>query len=139
MPELALDDDQRHPLGGHLHSVGVAQLMGRQPAAHPGAGAGATQLAADGRGRPGAAAAGAMQNAEQRSDWQLAAVLKPRLALAPAPAVHAHLAARAALPVPDQHPPARVGSRSVSASASASPIRSPARHGTLIMPRSRSP
>jgi hypothetical protein len=81
VPELALDDDQRHPLVGHLHSVGVAQLMGRQPAAHPGPDAGATQFSADGGGRPRAAAAGAVQHAEQRADRQLAAVLDPRLEL----------------------------------------------------------
>jgi hypothetical protein len=68
VPELALDDDQRHPLVGHLHGVGVAELMGRQPAAHPGPGAGAAQLPTDRGGRPGAAAAGAVQNAEQRPD-----------------------------------------------------------------------
>jgi hypothetical protein len=29
MPELALDDHHRDTLMGHLHSVGMAQLMGR--------------------------------------------------------------------------------------------------------------
>jgi hypothetical protein len=35
MPELALDDHHRDPLMRHLHGVGMPQLVGRQPAAHP--------------------------------------------------------------------------------------------------------
>ncbi len=48
MPELALDDDHRDALAGHLDRV--AQLVGREPAAHPGSGGGVGQLDAD-RGR----------------------------------------------------------------------------------------
>ena len=32
--QLALDDVQRDPLAGHLHSVGVTQLMGRKAPPH---------------------------------------------------------------------------------------------------------
>jgi hypothetical protein len=35
VPEFALDDQQRHPLAGHLHRVGMAQLVRREPAAQP--------------------------------------------------------------------------------------------------------
>ncbi len=36
MPQLALDDIERHPLVGELDGVGVAQLVGREPPPHPG-------------------------------------------------------------------------------------------------------
>jgi hypothetical protein len=36
MPELALDDDQRHALAGHLDGVRVAQLVGREASPHAG-------------------------------------------------------------------------------------------------------
>jgi hypothetical protein len=36
MAQLALDDDQRDPLAGHLNSVGVPQLMRRESAADSG-------------------------------------------------------------------------------------------------------
>jgi hypothetical protein len=35
MPQLALDDIERHPFVGELDGVGVAQLVGREPAPHP--------------------------------------------------------------------------------------------------------
>jgi hypothetical protein len=34
VPELALDDNQRHALASHLDGVGVAELMRREAAAH---------------------------------------------------------------------------------------------------------
>ena len=36
MAELALDDNQRHPLVGHLDRVSMAQLVRREAAPHPG-------------------------------------------------------------------------------------------------------
>jgi hypothetical protein len=36
VPELALDDDKRHALVGHLDRVGVAELMGREAPPHAG-------------------------------------------------------------------------------------------------------
>ena len=36
MPELALDDDQRHPFAGHLDGVGVAELVRREAPTHAG-------------------------------------------------------------------------------------------------------
>ena len=47
MPELAPDDHHRDPLMRHLHGVGMPELMGRQPAAYFGPGAGPAQLPAD--------------------------------------------------------------------------------------------
>jgi hypothetical protein len=32
VPELALDDGQRHAFAGHLDRVSMAKLMGREPA-----------------------------------------------------------------------------------------------------------
>src|SRR5215211_3255403 len=51
--ELALDDDQRHALAGHLDGVGVAELVRREAPAHAGLAGDAAQLGAGGGGRPG--------------------------------------------------------------------------------------
>jgi hypothetical protein len=47
MPELPLYDDQRYALARHLDSVGMPELMWRQPATHPGCDRGAAQLHTD--------------------------------------------------------------------------------------------
>ncbi|MDX6688491.1 MAG: hypothetical protein QOF86_4619, partial [Baekduia sp.] len=47
--ELALGDDQPHAFVGHLHGVGVAELMRSDAASHAGLGGDATQLHAHGR------------------------------------------------------------------------------------------
>jgi hypothetical protein len=54
--ELALDDDQRHALAGHLDGVRVAQLVWRKASPHAGLAGDAAQLSAGGGGRPGASA-----------------------------------------------------------------------------------
>jgi hypothetical protein len=36
VPELSLDDDQRHAFAGHLNGMGVAKLMRREATAHAG-------------------------------------------------------------------------------------------------------
>jgi hypothetical protein len=36
VPELALDDDQRHAVAGHLDGVRVAELVRRKASPHPG-------------------------------------------------------------------------------------------------------
>jgi hypothetical protein len=46
MPELALDDDERDALMRHLNGMRVTELMGREPAPHPGLDRGARQLLA---------------------------------------------------------------------------------------------
>ncbi len=50
MPELTLNDGQRHAFARHLDGVDVAQLMQREPSPNPGARRGAPQLLAR-RGR----------------------------------------------------------------------------------------
>jgi hypothetical protein len=49
--ELALEDDERDALAGHLDRVGVAKLMGREAAADAGQRGGATTLFSRGRKR----------------------------------------------------------------------------------------
>ena len=46
MPELALDDDQRHALAGHLDGMRVTELMRREALAHTGARGGVAELGA---------------------------------------------------------------------------------------------
>jgi hypothetical protein len=48
VPELALDDVQRHALARELECVRVTQLVRREPAPDPGAGGEPTELAAHG-------------------------------------------------------------------------------------------
>ena len=50
MAELALDDDQRHALAGHLDRVRVAELVWREPPPHAGLASDAAQLGAGGGG-----------------------------------------------------------------------------------------
>ena len=40
VPELALDDQQRHTLARHLNRVSVSELVRREPASHACAGGG---------------------------------------------------------------------------------------------------
>jgi hypothetical protein len=66
--ELALDDDQRHALAGHLDGVGVAELVGREASTHSCRGGDTPQLGACRGGRPVAPARRAIDDAEQRPD-----------------------------------------------------------------------
>src|SRR5215216_7677046 len=54
VPELALDDDQRHAFAGHFDGVRVAELVRREAPTHAGLAGDASQLGAGGGGRPGA-------------------------------------------------------------------------------------
>ena len=65
MPELALDDDQRHALMGHLYRVRVTQLMRGEPTPDAGGSSDPTQLAARGRWLPLAPGGRAMDHAQQ--------------------------------------------------------------------------
>ncbi len=47
MPELPLDDDQRHTLARHLDSVSMPELMRGQPPTHHGRDRGVAQLNTD--------------------------------------------------------------------------------------------
>jgi hypothetical protein len=138
VPELALDDDQRHALAGHLDGMRVAQLVWREASPHPGLAGDAARLAAGGGGRPGPPSGGAVDDAEQRSDRQLDPRLEPWFELLPGPVVHADLAAPAALAPPHQQRSAScvevgLGERQRLW------MRRPARHSTTIRPRSRRP
>ena len=50
MPELALDDVDRHPFAGEFDGVGVSELVGREPSSDSGLERDLAQLGA-GRGR----------------------------------------------------------------------------------------
>ena len=95
MPELGLDNEQRHPLARHLDRVRVAQLMRRKTPPDTGVGGGVVQLRADAGGRPRAAGGRAAQYAEQRADRECGAQLQLWAQLLPCPAVHSDLAALA--------------------------------------------
>jgi hypothetical protein len=103
MPQLALDDIERHPFVGELDGVGVAQLVGREPPPYPGLGGDATELRAGGVARPRPATGPSVNHAQQRSDRHAHARFEPGAEVLPAPAVHADLAAAAALAVTDQY------------------------------------
>jgi hypothetical protein len=66
------------------------------------------ELGADGCARPRAPAGGTIDDAQQRSDWQIDACGQPREQVFPAPLVHPDLAAAAALAAADQDRPAPV-------------------------------
>ena len=73
MPELALDDEQRHALARHFDGVSVAELMGRKSTSHPAPSGRVMQLGADAGGRPLATGGRASKDAEQRPDRELRA------------------------------------------------------------------
>jgi hypothetical protein len=68
VPELALDDDQRHAFSSHLDGVRMPQLVRREAAPHTGRGGGAPQLGSCGRGRPVPSARRGVDHAQQRTD-----------------------------------------------------------------------
>ena len=81
MPELSLDNDQRHALVGHLDRVRMPELMGREPAPDSRCYGGPAQLAARRCRLPVAPGGWAVDHAEQRADRELDAELLPRLKL----------------------------------------------------------
>ena len=83
VPELALDDDQRHALARHLNGMGMAQLVRREAPPHTGLVRHVRQVRARRGGRPGPSAGRSVDHAEQRSDGQLDARLEPRRELFP--------------------------------------------------------
>src|SRR3954453_18659571 len=95
--ELALDDDQRNALTGHLDGVRLVQLVWRKASPRAGVAGDAAQLGAGGGGGPRPPARGAVDDAKQRSDRQPNPRLRPRLRPLPGPVVHDDLAAAAAL------------------------------------------
>src|SRR3954452_2904906 len=102
VPELALGNDQRHALAGHLDGMRVAQLVRREAPPYAGLAGDAAQFRAGGAGYPRPSACWTGDDAEQWADRQLDAHVQPGLELLPGPVVHAHLAAPAALAAPHQ-------------------------------------
>jgi len=100
--ELALDDDQRDAFASHLDGVRVPELVRREAASHSCRSGGAPELGACRGGRPMAPAGRAVDDAQQGTDRELAAHLKPRLTLLPGPGVHADLATAPALAAPNE-------------------------------------
>jgi hypothetical protein len=70
--ELALDDDQWHAFARHFDRVGVAELVRRESAPHSCRGGGASQVGACRGRRPVASACCAVDDAQQRTDRELA-------------------------------------------------------------------
>jgi hypothetical protein len=102
VPELALDNDQRHAFDGHLDGMRVAELVRREAPTHPGLAGDLAQFRAGGAGCPRPSACRTVDDAERRSDRQIDPGLEPRFELLPGPVVHSHLAAAAALAAPYQ-------------------------------------
>ena len=76
--------------------------MWREAAAHSCRGGGASQLGACRGGRPVASARRAVDDAQQRTHWELAPRVKPGLKFFPPPRVHADLATAPTLTTTDQ-------------------------------------
>ena len=91
MPELALDDVDRHSLTSELDGVRVPQLMRREPPTHAGLGGETSKLPADSSRRPCATAGRAVDDAEQRPDRQLHTVLEPAVEMLETPVIHSDL------------------------------------------------
>jgi hypothetical protein len=132
-----LDDDERDAFAGHLDGMGMAQRMRRKPPANAGRSGELAQRGARSGRRPGPTGCRPGDDAEQRPDRQATSV-KPGLELLPAPGIHADLAASAALSSADEDAALR-WVEIVSASASASLTRRPARQSRTISARVRRP
>ncbi|MDP8909800.1 MAG: hypothetical protein M3N47_11965 [Chloroflexota bacterium] len=106
MAELALDDDQRYALAGHLDGVRVTAARAERSAA---ARRPVRRRVVAGRARRFDHARprrGPGDDAKQRADGKFGAGVEPRLELLPGPLVHADLAAAAALAAPHEQRPA---------------------------------
>ena len=68
VPELPLDDDERHSLMRHLHGMRVTELMGREPSTHTRLDRGAAQLLASRRRLLVTTDGRATDHAQQRAD-----------------------------------------------------------------------
>src|SRR3954463_12800013 len=95
--QLALDDDERHALVGHLDGVGVAQLVRRETPANACGRRRAAQLGPRRVRRPWSSSGRAVDDAEQRADRELEAHIDPTLQVLPGPLVHTDLAPAPAL------------------------------------------
>jgi hypothetical protein len=141
VPELSLQDRQRHAFTGELNGVRVAELMWREPAPDASVGREPSELCAHGGARPGAEARGSVRRSRRTTVRPAAACVRLAMAAArptptcpPRPRDGARLCRAARAPSSGSGQP-----RSVSVSESASWIRSAARHSTTISARARSP
>jgi hypothetical protein len=132
--ELTLDDDQQHAFAGHFDGVRVAQLVRREAPTHPASRAtrrSSERAAPAVHGRPRVGPL-TMQNSgptgSSTRTWSHGWSCSHAQSSIPASRC------RPPLPRRTSSDPCR-GSRSASASASASQIRRPARHSTTINPR----
>ena len=105
MPKLALDDVDRHTLTSELDRVRVAQLVGRETAPDAGLGCQRSQLATNGSRRPCPTARRAVEDAEQRPDRQLNALLDPDVEVVEPSLIESQLAALVTLAVADKQRP----------------------------------
>jgi hypothetical protein len=83
VPELALNDVERHALAGELERVRVAQLVWREPPADARPGRDAAELALLCGGRPRVSPRAPVDDAEQRAHGQLDARVEPGAQLFP--------------------------------------------------------
>ena len=83
MTELPLGDYQRDAFAGHLDCVRVAELVRREPTAHPRRAGRLAQLDANPGWGARAATGGAPEHAEEHANRQPSADLEPRLELLP--------------------------------------------------------
>ena len=102
MPELPLNDDERHAFASHLDSVGVAQLMRCEASAYAGASRGAPQLGTCPARGLRATAGASVDDAEQWTDRQSDARDEPRFKFLPAPVVHPDLATSSSFAATDK-------------------------------------
>jgi hypothetical protein len=100
MPELTLDDGQRHPLARELDRVRMPKLVRREPSPDTSSRGVPAQLPAHGGRRPRPPASRSVDHAEQRPDGQLHTARESRSELiAPRPGVHPGLAALVTLAI----------------------------------------
>ena len=136
--ELALDHVERDPFAGHLDGMSVTQLMRREAAAYSGVrreSAKVARTAAGAHGRPRVGPAITQNSAPTGSSTRASS--QGRSCSQP----------HGSMPISRRRPPLprrtridpRAGSRSLSASASASLILRPARQSTTISARVRAP
>lgn len=102
MPQLSLDDVERHALAGQLKRMRVTELVRREPAPHPRSGGEIAELDPDPGGRPGPTADWTVDHAGQRTDRQPLTLGHPGAEPLKAPLVHADLPPATALAVADE-------------------------------------
>ena len=82
--------------------MGVPELVRGEAPPHASSGGSPAQIGSRGRVGPVPSARDSGDDAEQRSDWELEARVKPWLELLPAPRVHTDRATSVAFAVPDK-------------------------------------